>query len=53
MHNLSSKYVSALADNIDQHFEHCSPFVSSFGIVDPLKTPIENSELLGYGQKDI
>lgn len=53
MHNLSSKYVSALTDNKDECFEHSLSVVSSFCIFDPLSTPIENSELLGYGQKDI
>lgn len=42
MHDLCSQYVTALKDNIDQHFQHSLPVV-----------PIANPEFVGYGQNDI
>ena len=53
MHDLCSQYVTALIDNIDQHFQHSLPVVSSFRIFDPLSVPVANPEFVGYGQNDI
>lgn len=53
MHDLCSQYVTALIDNIDQHFQHSLPVVSSFRIFDPLSVPIANPKFVGYGQNDI
>lgn len=53
MHDLCSQYVTALIDNIDQHFQHSLPVVSSFRIFDPLSVPIANPEFVGYGQNEI
>ena len=53
MHDLCSQYVTALIDNIDQHFQHSLTVFSSFRIFDPLSVPIANPEFVGYGQNDI